>query len=212
MGFLLEDEVVRISRRGCEHDDHGNEPVFEQTGQRGVERTVAGEEAGVRQDALAAELLDDSALGEDHRKNVTEGGQSDEDRKRALGSGTHNIAEEGSCKNAPRREDLILGHGGEVGDVGEHVKDRNASESHGSREFECSDGVLRLGQGVVRVGIPNVRPDDIVESCDDSVRASCCSCKGVVEVVRVVDFDSTTQSGEARKDDNQEDGQLDESE
>lgn len=102
MGFLLEDEVVRISRRGCEHDDHGNEPVFEQTGQRGVERTVAGEEAGVRQDTFAAELLDDSALREDHRQNVTEGRQSDEDRKCALSSGTHDVAEEGSCKNASR--------------------------------------------------------------------------------------------------------------
>ena len=72
MGFLLEDEVVRISRRGREHNDHGDEPVFEQTGQGRVEWAVAGEEAGVRQDALAAEFLDNSALGEDHRQNVTE--------------------------------------------------------------------------------------------------------------------------------------------
>ena len=81
VGFLLEDEVVRISRRGCEHDDHGNEPVFEQTGQRGVERTVAGEEAGVRQDTFAAELLGEArsaeALADFARDLPVTGGRAD---------------------------------------------------------------------------------------------------------------------------------------
>lgn len=41
----VEDEVVCISRRRGEHDDHRNDPVFEETSQRGVERLVAGPEA-----------------------------------------------------------------------------------------------------------------------------------------------------------------------
>jgi hypothetical protein len=211
-GFLLEDEVVRISRRGREHDDHGDEPVFEQTGQGCVEWAVAGEEAGVRQDALAAKLLNNSALREDYRQNVTKGRQSDEDRKGAFGSRSNDIAEKRSCKNASRREDLILRHSGKVRNVGQHVKDRNAPERQRGGEFQGSDRVLRLGQGVVCVGVTDIRPDDIVESSDDSVRASCCSCEGIVEVVRVFDFDGTTQSREAGEDDDQEDGQLDESE
>ena len=102
VGDDVEDEVVSITWRRGQHDDDGDEPVLEETGERGVERPVAGEEAGVRQDTFAAELLDDSALREDHRQNVTEGRQSDEDRKCALSSGTHDVAEEGSCKNASR--------------------------------------------------------------------------------------------------------------
>ena len=57
MGFLLEDEVVRISRRGCEHDDHGNEPVFEETNEECVKGLVGGEEAGEGEDAFATDFL-----------------------------------------------------------------------------------------------------------------------------------------------------------
>jgi hypothetical protein len=208
-GFLLQDEVVRISRRGRKHDDHGDEPVLEKTGQRRVEWAVAGEEAGVWQDALTTELLDDSALGEDHRQNVTEGGQRNEYREGALGSRSHDIAEERGCEDTPRREHLIFGHRGEVSNVGEHIEDSNTSERHGSGEFEGTDRVLRLGQSVVCVGVPDVGPDDIVEGGDNSVRAACRSCKGIVEVVRIFDFDGAPQSSESGKDDDQEDSQLD---
>jgi hypothetical protein len=37
---LLEDEVVSITRRRCEHDDDGDEPVLEETGERSVEGVV----------------------------------------------------------------------------------------------------------------------------------------------------------------------------
>jgi hypothetical protein len=71
-GDLLEDEIVRVSGRRREHNDHGHEPVLEETRERSVERPVARPEAGERQDAFAAELLDNPALRENHRQDVAE--------------------------------------------------------------------------------------------------------------------------------------------
>jgi hypothetical protein len=54
---VLRDKVIRISWGRSEHDDDGNEPVFEETDEGGVEGFVGGEEAGEGEDALATDFL-----------------------------------------------------------------------------------------------------------------------------------------------------------
>ena len=100
VGDDVEDEVVSIARGRGQHDDDGDEPVLEETGERSVEGPVAGEEAGEGQDAFATELLDDSALREDHGQNISESGESDKHGKGTLGLGSHDVAEERGSENA----------------------------------------------------------------------------------------------------------------
>ena len=77
----VEDEVVCVAGRRGEHDDEGYELVLGEAHERRVEQPVARPHAGEREDALAAELLDEAALGEDDRENVPEGGERDEEER-----------------------------------------------------------------------------------------------------------------------------------
>lgn len=184
--------------------------MLEETGQRGVEGPVARPEARKRQDALATQLLDDAALGEDDGQDVPERRQGDEDGEGALGGPTKDVTEEKGGDETARAEDIFLGHGGEIGHVDEHVDDGDGDHGDGEGDLEGPDGVLGLAQGVVGVAVADVRPDDVVERDDDAVARGGGAVEGVVEVVEVVgDLEVAAQGDEAGEDDEGEDGQLD---
>jgi len=210
----VEDEVVRVAGRRGEHDDDGHEPVLEEAGERRVEGLVAGPEAREGQDALAPDLLHQPALREDDGEHVAEGGQRDEDRERALGLLAEDVAEEGGGEDAARGDDLLARHGGEVGDVREHVEDGDQAKGERRGDLERAHGVLRLGQGVVRVAVADVRPDDVVQRGDDAVRAARRAGEGVGEVVGLLDagLQVAREGGEAGADDDEEDDELDDAE
>ena len=132
--------------------------------QGGVERGIASPEVGEGKDALASNLLYQTALGEDDREDVSERRQRDEDGQGALGLGAEHVPEEGGGENAAGGEDLFAGDGGEVRDVGEHVEDCYGAEGEGCGDLEGAYGVLGLGEGVVGVAVADIGPDDVVES------------------------------------------------
>jgi hypothetical protein len=68
---VLEDKVIRVSWRWCEHDDDGDNPVLEEAHEWGVEGLVAGPEAGEREKAFAADFLDNFIL---HVSSILEEG------------------------------------------------------------------------------------------------------------------------------------------
>lgn len=54
---LLDQEVISITWRRCQHDDNGYDPVLEQTGSRRVERPIASPDLGKGQHAFTTQLL-----------------------------------------------------------------------------------------------------------------------------------------------------------
>lgn len=184
--------------------------MLEQTSERCVEGLVAGPEAREGQDALTAELLDKTTLGEDDGEDVAKGGKGNEDGEGALGGATKNVAEQGSGDEAARGQDLLLGNGSEVGNVDEHVKNRDGTDGDGSSKLQGADRVLRLAEGVVGVAVTDVGPDDVVDGGDDTVGTAGGALKGIVEVVEViVDLEVTAEGNEASDDHEEDNGELD---
>lgn len=180
--------------------------MLKEAGERGVEGAVAGPEAGKGQDALAAELLDKAALGEDDAEDVAKGGEGDKDGEGALGRLAVHVAEERGGNEALGLEHLRLGDGGKVGDVGEHVEDRDGADGEGRGKLEGARRVLGLAEGVVGVAVPDEAPDDVVEGRHDAVGAAVGALKGIVQVV---DFANLFQIGERGDNDEDNDENLD---
>ena len=67
-------EVIRISRRRCQHDDDGDEPVLKEAHEGRVEGPVAGPQPRKGKNALSTQLLHQSTLGEDYGQDVSECG------------------------------------------------------------------------------------------------------------------------------------------
>jgi len=211
-GHLLQDEVVGISWRRSKHDDDGHKPVLKQTSQGGVEGFVAGPEAGEWQNTLAAELLHETTLREDDAENVSKSGKGHKDGEGALGGAAKHVAEEGCGDKATGGQDLLLWHGGEVGNVDKHVQDGDDADGHRRGNLERSDGVLGLAEGVVGVAVADVAPDDVVERCDNTVGTSRGPLKGIREVVGLLvlgQLDVAGESNPAGNDNDQDDEYLD---
>lgn len=179
--------------------------------QGGVERGIASPEVGEGKDALASNLLDQTALGEDDGEDVAEGREGDEDGQGALGLGAEHVPEEGGGENAARGENLFARDGGEVRDVGKHVEDCYGAEGEGCGDLEGAHGVLGLGQRVVGVAVADVGPDDVVEGGHDAVGRAGGAGEGVGEVIGLLDarLEVAAEGGEAGEDDEEEDEQLD---
>jgi len=189
--------------------------VLEEAGQRGVEGPVARPEAGEGQDAFPAQLLDQAALGEDDAEHVAVGRQGDEDAQGALGGAAKDVAEERGGDEAAGGDDLVLGHGGKVGNVDEHVEHRDDADGQGRGDAQGPDGVARLAQGIVGVAVANVAPDDVVKSRDDAVDAARGALEGIGEVVRLLVLGELEMAGQrhpAAHDDDEDDNDLDEAE
>lgn len=162
--------------------------MLEQTGERRVEGSVASPKTGKGQNTLTSQLLNQSSLREDNTEHVTEGGQRNEHRQSTLSLVAIHVSEQRCGNESLGFKHLLLGHTGEVRDVGEHVKDRNGAQSQGSSELERSGRVLGLAQSVVGVGVADVTPDDVIQGGDNAVRASSGSFKRVVEAVVFADL------------------------
>lgn len=207
--YLLENEVVCIAWWGCEHDYHGHEPVLEQTSQRRIERPVAGPETREGKDAFTAELLDKTALGEDDAENISKGRERDEDGECALGLGAKHVTEQRGGDEAFRGDDFLGRHRGEISNVDEHVQDRDGSEGQRGRNLQRPNRILGLGERVVGVAVSDVAPDDIVQRSDNPVCASRGSLECMVEIVRLVDLDGSSQGSPSRDHNQENDGKLD---
>lgn len=118
--------------------------MLKEAGQGGVEGAVARPEAGEGQDALAAQLLHQAALGEDDAEHVAIGRQSNEHAQGALGGAAKDIAEERGSDEAAGSDDLVLGHRGEVGNVDKHVEHRYDTDSQRRRDAQGAYGVFSL--------------------------------------------------------------------
>ena len=101
--------------------------MLEETGEWCVERTVASPQLRPWKDTLATEFLDQSALGKDDAQDVAECREGNEDGEGALGSGPEDVAEERRGDKALRGDNFLGGNGGEVGNVDQHVQDRNGA-------------------------------------------------------------------------------------
>lgn len=186
--------------------------MLKQTSQGSVQGFVAGKESREWQDTLAAEFLNETTLGEDHAENVAVSRQGDEHRERTLCGTTHDVAEEGGSDQTATLKNLLLGNSGEVGNVDEHVKNRDGDDTGGRSDLEGANGVLGLAEGVVGVAVSNVTPDDVVQSCDNSISAAGGALEGIAEVVRLLvlgELDMATKGNETTQNDDQDDDQLD---
>lgn len=205
-------EVVRISGRRGQHDDNGNDPVLKQTHERGIERPITSPDARKGQDALAPELLHQPALRKNHTQDIAKSRQRDKDTEGTLGARPKDVAEKGAREDAAGAQNLLLWHGGEVGNVGQHVQDADNGNGGGSGDFQRAHRVLHLRHCVVCVAVADVAPDDVVEGGDDAVGAAGGAVEGAVEVVGLVDLEVAAQGREARDDDDEEDDELDDAE
>lgn len=59
---LTQEEAIGVTTRWRKYDDKGDCPLQSQSGERRVERSVAGEELREREHTLATELLVDTTL------------------------------------------------------------------------------------------------------------------------------------------------------
>lgn len=213
VGDKVENEVVSITRRRCEDDNDTDQPMLKETGKRSVERSVAGPEAGKGEDTLTTKLLNETTLRENDTENIAKSRKSDKDGQGTLGSAAKDVAEERGSDETLGSEDLVSGDGGKVGNVDEHVEDRDGDDGNRGGNLESADGVLCLAEGVVGVGVADKTPDDVVQGSDDTVGASSGSLKGVGQVVGLlVNLEVTTESNETTKDDDQDDDDLDNTE
>lgn len=118
--------------------------MLKETGQRGVEGPVARPEAREGQDALAAQLLHQAALGEDDAEHVAIGRQSNEHAQGALGGAAKDVSEQRGGNEAAGGDDLVLGHRGEVGNVDKHVEHRYDADSQRRGDAQGAYGVSRF--------------------------------------------------------------------
>lgn len=184
--------------------------MLKETSQRSIERAVAGPEAGKGQDTLTTELLHKTTLGEDDAEDVAKSRQGDKDGQGTLGGGTHDVAEQRGSNQTLRGDDLGLGDGGKVGNVDEHVQDRDGDDGDGSGNLESAHRVSGLAQGVVGVAVTDKTPDDVVEGGHDTVSGGLFAVKGILKVVGLlVELDVTTEGSETGNDDDQDDDDLD---
>jgi hypothetical protein len=204
---ILENKIISIARRRCQNRDDSHEPMFKQTSQRRVEGLATAPEPGEWQDALTTELLHQTALREDDTQDVTKGGESDEDRQSALGTFAKHVSEKGGSNEALGGENLLLGHTGKVGNVDEHIQDRDGADGEGRSDLECADGVLHLAHGVVGVGVSDVTPDDVVQRRHDAIGTSSGALERVGEVLGGV-----LEVDQRRNDDDENNAELDNSE
>lgn len=141
---VLQDEIIGVARRRRKHDDDRDEPMFEESHERRIERLITSPEPRPGNDALPTDLLYDcrlhislkftihlsrkvnnlgkndgltSTLREDNAQDVAKGRQGHEDGERALGAWTEHVAEKGGREDAAGADDLVFGHGGEIGDL-----------------------------------------------------------------------------------------------
>lgn len=180
--------------------------MLKQTGQRGVEGTVAGEESRKGQNTLTTKLLDKTALGEDDTQDVAKSRQGDENGESSLGSLTKHVSEERGGNKSLGFENLLLGHTGEIRNVGEHVQEGDGANSQGSGNPESSGRVLGLAEGVVGVAVADETPNDVVKRGDDTIGASSGALKGVVEAVDLLDL---LDVGQRCNDDDDDNANLD---
>ena len=136
-----------------------------------------------------------STLRKDHTEDVSIRRQRYEHTKRPLCLFTEYVPKERSGQDPTGTDDLGLGHRREIGNVDEHVHDGDRPQSQGRGDLECADGVLGLGQSVVGVAVPDVRPDYVVERGDDPVGAPGGALESVREVVRWVDLERSAECG-----------------
>jgi hypothetical protein len=209
-GHILENKVVSITGRRSKNDNDADEPVLKETSQRSVEGAVAGPEAGEGQDTLTAKLLHKTTLREDDTENVSKGRQSDKDGQGTLSSVTHDVAEQRGSDETLRGDNLGLGDGGKVGNVGEDVQDRDGDDGDGSSNLEGALRVSGLAQGVVGVAVTDETPNDVVQGGNDTISAGLWAVKGIVEVVGLlIKLDVSTEGDKAGNDDDQDDDDLD---
>lgn len=146
--------------------------MFKEASQRRIKRTVASPEAGEWQDALAAKLLDQTSLRKDDTQDVAKGRERNKDRQSTLGRLAIHVAEKRSSHETLRLEDLLLGDGSKVGNVGEHIQDGNRANGQRRGKLESARRVLGLAKGIVGVAIADVAPNDIVQRRDNTICAS----------------------------------------
>lgn len=210
---ILENEVVGIAWWGSEDNNDTDQPMLEETSERRIERSVARPESRKGQNTLTAKFLNKSTLGEDDTEDVSKGRQGNKDGERALRGVAKDVAEERSGDETLGSENLLLGHGGEIGNVDEHVHDGDGADGQGRGNLEGALRVLGLAEGVVGVAVADITPDDVVQGRDDAIGAAGGALKGVGEVVGLlVDLEVAAQRHEAGNDDDEDDEQLDDAE
>lgn len=184
--------------------------MLKETSERSVKGSVASPETRERQNTLATEFLDETALREDDTKDVSERRESDKDGHGALSSRAHDIAEERSSDKTLRGDDLSLGDGGEVGDVDEDVDDGDRDDGSGSSDLEGSHGVAGFAEGIVGVAVTDKAPDDVVQSSNNTISAAGSTLKGIAEVVGLlISLEMATKSDETADDHDKDDDELD---
>lgn len=192
----VQHEVVSITWRWGHDGDDTHDPVLEKTNKWSVERFLGGEESGEWQTSLTAQLLDNSTLGENDRQDIAQGGEGDENRGGLFSALTKSVSEESRSHNSTRSTNLVSWHNSVVSNVYQHIKHGDGKQGSWSSDLQSSDWVLDLTQGVVGVGVTNVRPNNVVQSIDNSETGGCGAVEGIGEIMGVTElfgFDSTTQ-------------------
>ncbi|QBZ65566.1 hypothetical protein PoMZ_12528 [Pyricularia oryzae] len=211
----VDDEVVgRAGGRRQQHN-HRDDPVQEESGRRRAKGLGRGPEAAERQQTLLAKLLVQAGVRKADGQDVAEVGQGDKGRQSgAAGTDSKHVAEEDARHDHLGLGQFRLWDGGKVGHVGEHVEDGGTADGQGHGDGERLARVLELADHVVGVLPALEAVDDVQQRIRVRVRPAAAVAvsrldgKGVVKVARVVDQPVAGQRGEARKDYEQQDDDL----
>lgn len=85
--------------------------------------------------------------------------------------------------------------------VCKHIKHADYSESCRRGHLECSDRIFGFGKCIIGIAIADITPDDVVQSCDNSVGATSRSLKSIGKIVWLLDSEMATKRNKARDDD-----------
>lgn len=220
----VDDKVVGVTGGQGEDGDETDGPVEAETSEGSTEGLVGSPELGEGEDTLATKLLVDTTLREDDTHDVAKCRESDEDVEGASGAGTIDIVEENGSDERARVDDLLLGRGCKVGNVGEDVEDGNEANRKRSGNADGALGVFDLREScsqrcfsltrsrcrltVVRIAITDVAPDYVVKTEAEGAGARGGALECVGEVVRLVDLEMAAEGDETGDNDNDKDDQL----
>lgn len=89
-----------------------------------------------------------STLRKDDRQDISKRRQRHKHRHDLLSPSTEHVSKESSRDGLTRGKELVLGDGGKIGDIAEHVKDTDGADCHRGCDFQRTNGVPGLTQGL----------------------------------------------------------------
>lgn len=204
----VDQKVISRSRRRSKQDDDGDQPMQEKRSSRSIARLVGAPEPAKRKQTLLAQLLVETSVSESDSQNVAQVTESDEDRKGLdTGALTKNVLEENTSDKNLRGSNFALGDSGEIGNVGQDVKNGDAGNGDRSGDGQGTARILKFAHDVIGVFPTLVTVDNVEQGVGVSISTTTAVClsrfnaEGVLEVLGIRDVAMTGKGGKTGEDD-----------